>query len=281
MFLYEFDSRLIQHKGLRAKFDHARTKAKAFAIDPDALTRILIIRDYVTHTTAHYEHYLHLLQQAPPPFEWTALQMPAQGGSYTLIEPRLLTLLSNGDESFYIARSAEGDYRHSFAYNNRRAYLTLDGKPTNAPDEAHILFDRVIIIRDVFYYMLAHAPNEFSISPVATRRSFVHGRPVRYASHSTVTISLTHRTTAAHEVRQADRESPRRHLVRRHYRHYKLAPGCGCRTDLNAWEVVELREDWMYRGRCRRCGGTKVAVGPLYRGDASKGFSVAEYHVVG
>lgn len=293
MLIHEFNAADIRSENVRKLYMGLRYRAKGFALSRSCGQGLFQFMNDVDAGLSAPDGFLrgpfrgraalmHLIEQAPYPFPVVAVQFIAIGGRSGDLEHRLLSYLTDGEHEFYQARSAYEDTRYAFAYRHGSRIFLDTGHPTPFPGEGDRFFDAVKTVSGVLFYLLAHAPERLAMDYHEPRRGVLHGRTVRYGAHHTVDLLLpAEPLRMPTEEPLHGRESPRRHNVRRHYRHYHLGPSCGCRNDPEAWEMVETSPDgeWMHKGRCKRCGGIKTCVGPFDRGDAGKGYVTKTYNV--
>lgn len=127
--------------------------------------------------------------------------------------------------------------------------------------------------------LLLNQPHVIRLIGQQPRPHIAHGKRVVYAAHNVVEIELGRRREHMRRLFRhwSDRASPRRHEVRGHFAHYRLAEGC-----THQWPFMpEAGEDGQPRWRCGACGGWRVWRASHERGDASRGFVTKEYSLIG
>jgi hypothetical protein len=105
-------------------------------------------------------------------------------------------------------------------------------------------------------------------------RVLVRGKPVTYMAHNTVAITLGRcKTVRRAFILANERNGPRRHGVKGHYRHRHGREGCQ-----HVWPLLPNDEGHYI---CKACGRHRWRVEAYQRGDASRGYVTHDYAVGG
>lgn len=112
-----------------------------------------------------------------------------------------------------------------------------------------------------------------SISMIANppKRGIVRGKQITFYGYNTVSIHLKDTKQLRKHFSVTDRDSPRRHDVRPHYRTIPKRTGC----DHDFKEIEEHRK-WV----CNKCGAMRIRVKKHMRGDSTRGYVYKNYEVV-
>ena len=127
---------------------------------------------------------------------------------------------------------------------------------------------RVYLAALLFLYQRRH----LTLTDHGPRRGLSKGKLRTYMAHTTVTIHLSQYEAVKRELTSGERNSPRRHEVRTHYKHRQLTAGC-----VHEWVRVDDADNEQWR--CTACAGLRWLCRSHLRGDGSIGFVTKHYEV--
>lgn len=163
------------------------------------------------------------------------------------------------------------DQRNAFAQRFNVGYL---GKPSVRDRALEIMLPaitgeaRVYVACLLFLYQKRH----LTLTDHGPRRALSKGKLRTYMAHTTVTIHLSEYEAVKRDLTNGERNSPRRHEVRTHYKHRQLTAGC-----THEWVRVEEADNEQWR--CTACAGLRWLCRSHLRGDGSIGFVTKHYEV--
>lgn len=245
-------------------------RAKHFVMDEEASG--FVARMATTHVSLLNE----LREFAIPPFDTMAITHRYGIEPNDLVSFQSLTLWDQGEFKLLVLDEASGRLavipgwanvsREDFAIRMDRDLLGSDPEKVLGNVRQHYL------MIEAFFLLMAQ-PQHYQINFNKARKHIDRGRVVNFYARSEIKLNLTGVPQFRRGFYTGARGSPRRHDVRRHFRHYGgLRTGC-----IHEWEPVE-REDGKHRWQCG-CGRLRVETGPFGRGDANKGFVRQSYAV--
>lgn len=163
------------------------------------------------------------------------------------------------------------DQRNAFAQRFNVGYM---GKPSVRHKALEIMLPaitgeaRVYVACLLFLYQRRH----LTLTDHGPRRGLSKGKLRTYMAHTTVTIHLSQYEAVKRDLTSGERNSPRRHEVRTHYKHRQLTAGC-----IHEWVRVEDADNEQWR--CTACAGLRWLCRSHLRGDGSIGFVTKHYEV--